>query len=89
VNGRDYALETAKAFAARVGCRAIVCGHSPTAKGHHLPNPYQLIIDSQHQHGCYLAFDLRRSYTALELQELAKPLVPEAQDVEVVSSDLM
>ena len=90
VNGRDYARETAEAFADRLECDVMLCGHTPTNKGFKLPNERHLIVDSQHGKARYVRFDLARRYTSS--QELAQGLdllAPESEEVEPISEELM
>lgn len=67
VNGRDYEPATAEAFADRMGCEHMICGHTPTVKGLKVPNEHHIIIDSQHANARYIHFDLSREYTHDEL----------------------
>jgi hypothetical protein len=67
VNGRDYAPDTARLFADKVGCDHMICGHTPTVRGVKVPNKHHIIIDSQHANARYIKFDLERSYEHDEL----------------------
>jgi serine/threonine-protein phosphatase PP1 catalytic subunit len=89
VNGRDYDQTSADEFARAVGCEAMVCGHTPTPKGYRRWNTRHLVIDSQHEHGCYVTFDLAgRVSGAEELESRVQMLVPEMKDSALVN-DLM
>ena len=62
----------------------VVCGHTPTPKGYRVANSRQLILDSQHENGRYLSFELSRRYTMDELVARVKPLVPDATSDDLV-----
>lgn len=88
VNGRDYAPETADAFADQLECDIMVCGHTPTRRGWKSPNDRHLIIDSQHRKARYVRFDLGRRYaSAKELIPLIGDLDPESAEVELTSDE--
>jgi len=90
VNGRDYAPETADAFADQMECDVFLCGHTPTNKGWRIPNKRHLILDSQHNKAHYVTFDLGQRYTSAE--ELSAGLArvnPEATEEDLASEDLM
>lgn len=74
VNGRDYAAESAEAFADQIGCDHMIVGHTPTPRGLKVPNKRHIIIDSQHANAKYIRFDLDRPYEHDELVEQVKPL---------------
>ena len=76
VNGRDYAPETADAFADKMGCEHMICGHTPTVKGIKVPNKRHIIIDSQHANGRYISFDLGKMYEHEELIKRVRPIFP-------------
>jgi hypothetical protein len=52
--GRDYRAENARAFAKLVDARLLITGHEPCGEGFEVPNPWQIIIDSQGNNGCYV-----------------------------------
>jgi hypothetical protein len=84
VEGRDFAEPTIEEFTARMGAELVVCGHTPTPKGFRIANSRQLIIDSQHENGRYVDFDLGQRYTVNELASRVKPLVPDATSDDLV-----
>jgi hypothetical protein len=52
--GRDYRAENAERFAQLVGARVLVTGHEPCGEGFQVPNPHQVILDTQTDEGCYV-----------------------------------
>lgn len=91
VNGRDYHPDTAEAFADRLECQLMLCGHTPTTKGFRIHNDRHLVIDSQHEKARFVRFNLAEHYaTAEELADEVQPLWPEDdEDDALVSDDLM
>jgi tetratricopeptide (TPR) repeat protein len=91
VNGRDYHPGTADAFADRLECDLMLCGHTPTTKGFRIHNNRHLVIDSQHERARYIRFELNERYaTAEELADETEPLWPDDDDDDIlVSDDLM
>ncbi len=68
VNGRDYREKSADAFAKAVGAEIFICGHTPSWEGYKVASSRHLIVDSQHERGCYLQFDLDHHYSMEELR---------------------
>jgi hypothetical protein len=52
--GRDYRAENAERFAQMVSARVLITGHEPCHDGYQVPNPRQIIIDTQFDGGCYV-----------------------------------
>lgn len=52
--GRDYRAENAQRFAELVDARVLVTGHEPCGDGFEVPNPHQIILDTQADNGCYV-----------------------------------
>jgi hypothetical protein len=84
VEGRDFEEDTLQAFTERMGVQQVICGHTPTKHGWRKANSRQLIIDSQHENGRFVSFELGRSYALDELVARVGPLIPES-----TSSDLV
>lgn len=82
--GRDFAEATIDEFTKKMGAELVVCGHTPTPKGYRRANSRQLIIDSQHENGKYLSFDLGRRYTVDDLVAQVKPLLPDTTSDDLV-----
>jgi hypothetical protein len=51
-----------------------IVGHQPQAEGYARPHDRMIILASDHSHGCYLPFELQRSYSPDELFRLIRPL---------------
>jgi hypothetical protein len=84
VEGRDFEEATIKQFTERMGVSLVVNGHTPTKLGFRVANSRQLIIDSQHENGRWVRFDLGRPYTIDELKAEVQPLVPENTVADIV-----
>ena len=84
VEGRDFEEPTIKAFTERMECELVLCGHTPTKQGVRIANSRQLIIDSQHENGRWVRFDLARPYSVQELAAEVQPLVPENTSSDIV-----
>ena len=84
VEGRDFEEATIQAFTERMGVNLVLCGHTPTKAGWRIANSKQLIIDSQHENGRWVRFDLARPYSVQELAAEVQPLVPEATSSDIV-----
>jgi hypothetical protein len=52
--GRDYRPENAQRFAELVDARVLITGHEPCGDGYQVPNPHQIILDTQAENGCYV-----------------------------------
>lgn len=84
VEGRDFEEPTIQQFTERMGVSLVVNGHTPTKQGFRVANSRQLIIDSQHENGRWVRFDLGRPYTMDELKAEVQPLVPENSSSDIV-----
>jgi len=84
VEGRDFEEPTIQQFTEKMGCSLVLCGHTPTKAGYRVANSKQLIIDSQHENGRWVKFDLARPYSVPELAAQVQPLVPEATSSDIV-----
>jgi len=71
--GRRHSQETLVRLAERLDVDVFILGHQPQDTGWDLAGENLLIIASEHDHGCILAFDLSRTYTA---QQLVQGIVP-------------
>jgi hypothetical protein len=84
VEGRDFEEATIDQFTKRMGVSLVLCGHTPTKQGFRVANSKQLIIDSQHENGRWVRFDLARPYTVHELAAEVQPIVPENTSSDIV-----
>ena len=84
VEGRDFEEATIKQFTERMGVSLVLCGHTPTKAGMRIANSKQLIIDSQHENGRWVKFDLTRNYTVHELAAEVQPIIPENTSSDIV-----
>ena len=51
-----------------------ICGHQPQETGYAVVHDRQIILASDHNHGTFLAFDLKKKYTVEELTNLIRPI---------------
>ena len=71
---RNYRLETLQLLQQRWHAQHFIIGHQPTEKGYEQPFPGLTILASEHAHGCYLLFDLKKGYEHDELSARIRPL---------------
>jgi hypothetical protein len=60
--GRDHRGENARRFVDLMGARVVINGHEPCSEGFMAPNPYQVIVDSCNDNGCYLILGTDREW---------------------------
>lgn len=72
--GRDFRESNARIFAKLVGAQVLIHGHEPCLGGFHVPNLFQLILDSQDSQGRYLILPLNRTLDHGQIIERIKPL---------------
>ncbi len=72
--GRRHSQEALAGLAKRLDADVFILGHQPQETGWDLAGDNLLIIASEHNHGCILAFDLSRPYTARQLVQGIIPL---------------
>ncbi len=69
VNGRDYTNKTADRFATLCGADVFICGHTPSWDGWKSASKRHLIIDSQHERGCFVRFDASGTASLKEVRK--------------------
>jgi hypothetical protein len=72
--GRRHSPQTLEFLAQRLDVDIFILGHQPQEIGWAPIGERTLIIASEHNHGCLLAFDLSRSYLVSELIDAIVPL---------------
>jgi predicted phosphodiesterase len=72
--GRRHSVETLEFLAQRLDVDIFILGHQPQEIGWAPVGERTLIIASEHNHGCLLAFDLSRPYLVSELIDALVPL---------------
>ena len=65
--GRDFSAANARMFCDAVHADMLIHGHEHCPTGYSTPNPYQLIIDSCGEHGCYVILDLQATPTPAQV----------------------
>jgi hypothetical protein len=65
--GRRHSAQTLELMAKRLDVDIFVLGHQPQEIGWTPAGDNTLIMASEHNHGCFLTFDLARPYTLAEL----------------------
>lgn len=73
--GRHQSKESLQKLAGKLDVDLFVLGHQPQEMGWTVVGDNTLIIATEHNHGCFLEFDLSHGYT---LQELCDKIVPVA-----------
>lgn len=66
--GRFHRPQEAQAFAAAMGARFCIVGHTPQESGYATIGPL-IILASDHNHGCFLPIDLSREYSDVRALE--------------------
>jgi predicted phosphodiesterase len=72
--GRHQSQQTLDMLVKKLDAKIFILGHQAQETGWTRAADNLLIIASDHNHGCILAFDLSQSYTTDELAELIVPL---------------
>ena len=72
--GRRQSQESLNIFAKKLDAKIFVLGHQAQETGWTKAADNLIILASDHNHGCILAFDLSQSYTTDELTERIVPL---------------
>jgi len=72
--GRRQSPRTLRKFADCLGVETFIVGHQPQDQGWRLVEPNMIILASDHNHGCLIAFDLDRRYSIAELVDSIVPL---------------
>lgn len=71
--GRYQTAELLSELARRLDVDHFICGHQPQEFGHCVVADRMLIIASDHNHGVFLPFDLKKPYTMPELVRQIRP----------------
>jgi len=71
--GRHHSEQTLAAMAGKLDVDLLVLGHQPQEIGWTVAGNNTLIIATEHNHGCFLEFELNQRYT---LQELSEKIIP-------------
>jgi len=72
--GRDHSDQALKKLAELLDVDIFILGHQSQDTGWRQAGKNLIILSSEHNHGCLIAFDAARSYTIAELEELIVPL---------------
>lgn len=72
--GRRHAEEKLTEFAEALGVKTFILGHQIQENGFSKAGDNLIILTSEHNHGCLIAFDITRPYTTDELVECIIPL---------------
>jgi len=65
--GRQHPPEYLESLAARLDVQIFIIGHIPQESGYRMVNERLLILASEHSHGVFLPFDMRKPYTMQDL----------------------
>jgi hypothetical protein len=72
--GRRHAEEKIQEFAEALGVKTFILGHQIQESGFSKAGENLIILTSEHNHGCLMAFDIAKPYTTDELVECIVPL---------------
>ncbi|MCP4710259.1 MAG: hypothetical protein GY869_16670 [Planctomycetes bacterium] len=72
--GRHQSDRQLDELAAMFDVDIFVCGHQPQEFGYDVIHSRQLILASDHNHGVFLSFDLKKSYDIDALEKGVRPL---------------
>ena len=72
--GRHQNNEQLDALATMFDVDIFICGHQPQEFGYDIVHGRQLILASDHNHGAFLTFDLKKSYDIDTLEKNVRPL---------------
>ncbi|MCH7526325.1 MAG: metallophosphoesterase [Planctomycetes bacterium] len=71
--GRQHTPELLEQLAKGFDVDLFICGHQPQEDGYEVVHDRLIILASDHNHGVFLPFDLRKSYTVQDLARLIRP----------------
>jgi Calcineurin-like phosphoesterase len=71
--GRHHPAEMLETLAGRFDVDWFICGHQPQEDGYAVLNNRMVILASDHNHGTFLPFDLKKTYTIDDLARLVRP----------------
>ena len=72
--GRHHTADSLRTLAETFDVDWFICGHQPRETGWDVVHDRMIILASDHSHGTYLPFDLRKKYTIDSLVDLVRPL---------------
>jgi hypothetical protein len=72
--GRHQTAEQLAALADGWDVDFFICGHQPQETGYDIVHRRMVILASDHNHGTFLPFDLRREYDVASLESAIRPL---------------
>ncbi len=72
--GRYHTEALLDSLAEQLGVDLFICGHQPQEDGFAVFHNRLIILASDHNHGVFLPFDLRRKLTLPDLERLIRPL---------------
>ncbi|MCF7955084.1 MAG: metallophosphoesterase [Phycisphaerae bacterium] len=72
--GRKHSQEKLDEFAKALGVKTFILGHQKQDTGFNKAGDNLIILTSEHNHGCLIAFDIEKQYTTDELVECIVPL---------------
>lgn len=72
--GRRHSQESLDIMAQKLGVKIFILGHQPQESGWAQAGDNLLILASDHNHGCFVTFDLDVDYTVAQLAERFVPL---------------
>ena len=71
---RSHSAVCLEQLRARWDVDNFIIGHQPQEQGYHNPTDCLIILASDHPHGCFLPFDLKKDYDSDELVAKIEPL---------------
>lgn len=72
--GRQHTADSLRTLADAFDVDWFICGHQPQETGWDVVHERMIILASDHSHGMFLPFDLRKEYTIDSLAALIRPL---------------
>ncbi len=72
--GRYQTADTLDTLASMLDADIFICGHQPQEEGYEVRHGRMIILASDHNHGVFLPFDLKKSYAVDDLIRLMRPL---------------
>lgn len=72
--GRNQSAEVLSSLADTFDVGTFICGHQPQEFGFEVRHDKLIILASDHNHGVFLPFDLKKAYTTADLAKLIRPI---------------
>lgn len=72
--GRHHTPQLLETLAAAFDVDWFLCGHQPQEDGFQIVHERMIVLASDHNHGVFLPFDLKKRYTLDDLTRLIRPL---------------